>query len=199
MCERCDDLEQQNRELAEMNAELSEEVSGLMIQVRKQAGREAALARELRAVFEADPRAEEIREVLEAWKRLLGHKRAKCPADGKRYKLVRAALRSHTKEELIEALEGLALVPFVGAHGRKPNGKKHERYDDVEHALRDEVTIQRCRGYRERARRASFESLHEVYKASEATAHAHFTALTLAMERDARLREQGREQMGEVA
>jgi hypothetical protein len=67
---------------------------------------------------------------------------------GKRAKTVRAALRmGYTVDQLKLALEGLAKFPFVGPSGRCAAGTPAQRYDDVDHALRDETTIERFIGY----------------------------------------------------
>jgi hypothetical protein len=50
-------------------------------------------------------------------------------------------------EALMEAIDGLALVPFVGAQGRTATGTAKQRHDDLTLVFRDEVTVERFRGY----------------------------------------------------
>jgi len=157
-----------------MNAELSEEISGLMSQVRTQARREQALRRELRTLRQDDPQSADIHHVFAEWQRLLGHPGAKMPTDGSRWPVIRRALRSHTVQECIEALEGLALKPYVVNGKRMPSGPAAKRYDDVDHALGDEKRIDQCRRIRARAYGADVHVLRRFYLEAQATANAFF-------------------------
>jgi hypothetical protein len=176
----CDDCQK----LLNENEELTNEVSGLLSQVRQQARREQALTRELTKLRSDDPASAEIEIVLANWKHHTGHPKAKTPVGGKRWVVVKKALKDHTLEELLEAIEGLALVPYVGNHGRKTDGKPSERYDDVEHALRDETTIARFRSYRARALKASSSVLLDVYAAVGATETLYASAVLGALARE---------------
>jgi hypothetical protein len=172
------------QKLLSENEHLTEEISGLLYTTRKQAASIAALTRELRKTHADDPTATEIEIVLANWKHHTGHPKAKTPVGGKRWVVVKKALKDHTLEELLEAIEGLGLVPYVGNHGRKTDGKPSERYDDVEHALRDETTIARFRSYRARALKASSSVLLDVYAAVGATETLYASAVLSALARE---------------
>lgn len=159
---------------AELNERLGHELAAQQGIARREAMRAMAAERRLSEMREDDPDSEQIRSILELWRELTGHKRAKIPASGKRWAAVKRALKDHTEGEVIEAIEGLALFPYVGAHGRKPDGVEKERYDDVEHALRDEITIQRFRSYRNRAKGASFEAVWEMWERTRATSDGYY-------------------------
>lgn len=166
--------------LAALQAELNEahqEIAGLQQQLRRAGSAEMALRRELNRVREDEPQAQEVRAVLDHWKRRLGHPKAKCPLTGKRAKVVRLALRSHSLAEVLEAVDGLALVPFVGARGRKQQGEPHERHDDVEHCLGDEQRIMRFRGYLQRARGTTVERRLELWRQACALEAAYLELL----------------------
>jgi hypothetical protein len=160
-CRACEALKDTVRTLQEQNNALAEENAGLSHQLRRAGAAEMGLRRKLEKACEDEPDAPDIRRVLNAWKR--HHPKAKTPLAGKRAGVVRKALRSHTVEECIEALEGLALLPFVTKGGRRPTGPPECRYDDVEHALRDEQTIARFRSYWSRAKAANLEQRYDAW------------------------------------
>lgn len=166
------------------NEALTEEISGLLDTTRRQGREVVALKRELNRATESDPKSQDVRGVLDAWKRLCGHPRAKCPTDGKAWKVTLRAMRHHSRQEVMEAIEGLALMPYVGAHGRQAAGKPSDRYDDVEHALKDETTIRRFRTYRARALGASSLDLFGVYEALAAEADLYLRAAVTRWHRE---------------
>lgn len=118
---------------------------------RSQGATIQALKRELAAAREEEPEADAIRDLLDAWKRLTGHPRAKTPLAGERAKFVRQALKHHEPDELLEALNGLALYPYATGKGRQASGTPKQRYDDVEYALKNEKVIDQMRGRAQRA------------------------------------------------
>lgn len=145
-CERCAQLEQMLQAAENNLAELGGQLAGLQHQLRRAAGAEQALRQQLEQREESDPKSQDVRAVLAGWE--ARHPRAKTPMTGKRAKTVRAALRmGYTVDQLKLALEGLAKFPFVGPSGRCAAGTPAQRYDDVDHALRDETTIERFIGY----------------------------------------------------
>lgn len=110
----------------------------------------ARLRKELQDVREADPKSQLIREVCDYWVKTLGKtKRTKTPTNGARWIKVRARLNDNfTAADLKKAIDGCALMPFVGPHGRQPtetSGAK--RHDDLELICRDETTVERFIGY----------------------------------------------------
>lgn len=153
MCDTC-------QKLLFENEQLSEEVSGLMSTTRKQARSIAGLERELRRVRREEPGAKDIEFVLTRWKRLTGHAQAKTPPDGKRWKLVRHAIKEYgTLQEVLEAIEGLVLAPYMHYGKRALTGPESERRDDIEHALSTETRFEDCRSVALRARGATVEQL----------------------------------------
>ena len=158
MCERCAQLEQLLHEAEANLANLGEELAGLQIQNRRAARAEILATTKLRQAQEADPKSQQVRAVLDHWHAF--HPRSKVPITGKRADVVRKALKlGFDVSQLKAALDGLRMYPFVDK-GRSATGTKAQRFDDVEHALRDEATIERFIRYRdeppeEPARKAS--------------------------------------------
>jgi hypothetical protein len=147
-CERCQQLEQMLRRAETDMAELGEQLAGVQLQARRAGQAEVAIRRQLQEAMEADPKSEQIRDVLNHWQ--AHHPRAKTPTGGKRFVTVKKALKlGFTVEQLKQALDGLRALPYVGPAGRMAAGKPDQRFDDVEHALRDEQTIERFIGYLE--------------------------------------------------
>ena len=148
LCERCQQLEQLLHQSEHDMAELGEQLAGVQLQARRAGQAEVAIRRQLQEAMEADPKSEQIREVLNHWQ--AHHPRAKTPTGGKRFVTVKKALKlGFTVEQLKQALDGLRALPYVGPAGRMAEGKPDQRFDDVEHALRDEQTIERFIGYLE--------------------------------------------------
>lgn len=159
VCARCQPLEalvveyeDKLLELGQHISMLEDQLAGRERQLRREGATVVSLQRELSRVREEEPESETIRTVLEHWRRVTGRtKQTKIGMSTSRAQVVRKALKFHTPEELVEALDGLALLPYVGAHGRKAVGDESERYDEVKHALRDEETVDRFISYRRRA------------------------------------------------
>lgn len=148
-CERCQQLEQLLKQAERDQAELGEQLAGVQIQARRAGQAEVAIRRQLQEAMEADPKSEQIRDVLNHWAAF--HPRAKTPTGGKRFAVVKKALKlGFTVDQLKQALDGLRAFPYVcPPAGRTAVGKPEQRFDDVEHALRDEQTIERFIGYLE--------------------------------------------------
>lgn len=168
VCGRCQPLEQVVADyeqtvirLTDRIAQLEDELAGREGQLRSEGAKLVALKRELARVQDEEPGADEVKHLLGVWMRCTGRdgrKKGRKPdlsVSGKRGQLVRKALRlrnvatgkHYTIGDLEQAFEGLGLKPYVGpfagGKGRKPSGSPAERYDEVEHALRDEPTIDR--------------------------------------------------------
>lgn len=121
-------------------------------ELRVQRRANVALRNQNAAMREDEPEAEAIREVLDYWKARLKHPRAKTPLSGERAAKVRARLRDgFTVQRLKRAVDGCALMPYVGAGGRKPFGKPSERHDDLELICRNEVKVRQFEDIAERA------------------------------------------------
>lgn len=158
-CDRC-------QSYAEENAALTEEISGLMHTIRKQAQTIAGATSELRKAHAEDPRSKDIEFVLTRWRRLCGHPRAKCPVDGKAWKAVKRAIGpwGYTLEEILEAVEGVALAPYDAGYGkRKVAGTPKERKDDLGFVLRDEENIAKFRDIAQRGHKASYSQLNDAH------------------------------------
>lgn len=173
VCGRCqplealiDQYEATQLEMGEVIARLEDELAGREGQLRSEGAKVTALKRELRQVRESEPGAEVVEKVLEHWMKVTGRqgkagRRPSIEVAGKRGQTVKKALRlkdvrtgkAYRPEDLMEALTGLGLLPYVGPKGRQRtdrNGAK--RYDEVEHALGDETKIDR---FVDHARRAA--------------------------------------------
>ncbi len=144
-----------NEALLTENAGLTDEISGYMRTNRTQSRQIGALSAELRKLSAADPRSADIQTVLVNWQNLTGRKRAAIDPSTKRWRMVATALkREHGvqgmdgQERCIHAVEGVALLPYVGTHGRQAHGKPSRRYDDVQYALGDESMVERALKYR---------------------------------------------------
>jgi DNA-binding Lrp family transcriptional regulator len=153
--------------------------------------RNTQLERELSC--ETSPLAQDVRRVLEFWQEK--HPSANIDPLGSRARVVRGAMKlGHTDpplpcpkhdaekpdkgarctvaDELIEAVEGLRLMPFTGKHGRCATaGPGTARWDGIEYALTDrksgmpsEATIERFRGYARRSKLSSSEKLLVAYQ-----------------------------------
>lgn len=221
VCLRCRQLEQQIEAqrakwqqqlqiVARTLEEEGEKRAAAEHQARRSGMAELAARRELARALEDEPQAEEITTVLQHWQNKLGHPKANIKLAGKRAGVVRKSMRlGHTDpplenvlDELLEAIDGLALFPYVGP-GRKPTGTPKERYDDVEHALRDEATIERFRGYARRGRDATPEAIKTVWQRVCATEHAYYELLmakiTCSAAREASVDPRLRKAMEDVA
>lgn len=104
------------------------------------------LKAELAKAQEEEPEHDEVRELLLLWKALtLRNAKTDIKPGGKRYKLVKTAVKRWGRERCENAIQGLALKPYAGPRGRShveyPGSKK---YADVEHALGDEVRMENC-------------------------------------------------------
>lgn len=108
-----------------------------------------ALRRQLREAREEDPKSQQIREVLDHWKRALNHPKAKTTLDGARAQKVKARInQGFTVAQLKRAIDGCAYVPYVGPRGRQAtedHGAK--RHDDIDLICRDETYVERFLRY----------------------------------------------------
>ena len=168
-----------------LSGELDEqaiEISGLQQQLRRAGKAEHMLRVQLDQAHEKDTDEDMvIRTLCDAWKRLLGHPRAKTPKTGKRWKVAKAALRHHSAQECLEAIHGLALLPYVGPKGRAATGEEKQRYDELEHCLRDEATVDRFIGYWRRASTAAVDETDAIFDGyfKVAALHSHWVGLVL--------------------
>ena len=181
-CAKCAEKDEVIRTLSDQQAEQATEIAGLQLQLRRAGQAEVALRNQLNQATEADTEHDvEIRTLCDAWKRLLGHPKAKAPKTGKRWKVAKAALRHHSAEECMEAIQGLALLPYVGPKGRVATGDEKQRFDDLEHCLGDETKVDRFRGYWLRAQEAAelgTEAMFDTWQKVSAL-EVHWSGLVL--------------------
>jgi hypothetical protein len=173
------------RLMAGENERLTEDLSGLLDTTRRQGNEIVGLKNALAQADVDHASNAQVQCLLLNWMHLC---RGRTPDDklkgrrpiiapgSARWKIARAALREHTVQECLEAIEGLAALPYVGAHGRKADGKPSERFDDLEYALKDETFIEKARKYRARALGASERALFDAWRAAEATQTLYLTA-----------------------
>jgi hypothetical protein len=142
--------------------EKCEENAALDFKIRQAARSEVALRKELAKQHMDDPRAAQIREVLEYWiVRCHKSSRTKVPMDGVRAQRVRSRMNQGFKvEDLKLAIDGCALKPFVGPMGRVgENVPGTKREDDLELILRDEKYVERFQGYAREAEKAQGKAI----------------------------------------
>ncbi len=125
--------------------DLLDERDGLVVLTRRQAKDNAQIERKL--IEEADPashpRGQEIVDLVERWKRGVGHPKAKISAD--RVKLVKARIKDGyplgseewlpTEATLELAIDGLCAHPYVVSGQRVPLGNPSQRHDRIGIAL----------------------------------------------------------------
>jgi hypothetical protein len=92
-----------------------------------------------------EPEHDDVRDLLLIWKDATGRgNKADIGAGSKRYGLAKAGLIRWGKQRCEHALRGLGLQPYAGPRGRSneqyPGAKK---FADVEHALGDEVRMEK--------------------------------------------------------
>lgn len=195
MCDNCNEMLEENKRLlahvregtcdrcetyAEENAALTEEISGLMYTIRKQAQGLAGATSELRKAHSDDPKSKDIEFVITRWRRLCGHPKARCPVDGKAWKAVKRAIGpwGYTLEEVLEAVEGASLAPYDAGYGkRKVAGSAKERKDDLGFVLRDETNIALFRDISRRGHQASYAQLNAARIALMSTERQYVTLM----------------------
>lgn len=93
------------------------------------------------------PQAKQAKEVFEHWVDRLG-KNANVVFGPAREKAVQARLKEFPLEVVLRAVDGCALMPYVGPHGRQSDaGKGAKKHDDLSLICRDETTVERFAGY----------------------------------------------------
>jgi hypothetical protein len=187
----CDDC----KLLAEQNAAQAEELSGALHTVRKLGAENLRLRGAVPHGDPDDPKTANVWFILENWLWLCrGRKRSdglgRLPVidpGSKRWRIVQAAERREPEGAVacIEAIEGLACKPYVSSHGRSAEGRPSQRYDDVEYALKDETTVERCRRYRAEVLGASEPVLFHAWQQCAASDHLYFSLWMGKRARDA--------------
>jgi hypothetical protein len=102
------------------------------------------LKKELAAFRDDQPESGPVKELLILWKTVLNkNARTYIGLDGKRAKIAGLAIKKWGQPRCEKAIIGLSLQPWAGPRGRAAqeyHGSK--RYDDIEHALGDEVRME---------------------------------------------------------
>lgn len=189
VCDTCTNLKAQVASFVEENEKLTNQLSGYMATQRRDAGTIGSLTAELRKRDIEDPANADVQCVLDNWVhhcRSITRKGRQPVIDpgSKRWTIARKALKRHSVAECLEAIEGLALLPYVTDRGRTATGRPSQRYDDIEYALKDETTVERCRKYRARVLGASADMLFEASQAASATACLYSTAFLTKLGRE---------------
>lgn len=170
------------RVLAEQNAQLAEEASGLLKAQRYLAGENSRLSSKSVDDDLRDPKKAPIIIVLENWAHLMGKRKDVLIGPGtKRWALTRQALSREEQmgegmglKRCLMAIEGLACKPYVTGHGRSASGRPSERFDDVKYALGDETRVDACLKYRAQAMDATEAEWFDAWKAVDATQQLYF-------------------------
>jgi len=167
-------------ECAEKNARLTEDLSGALHTIRKLGAENLRLRGAGTHAHPDDPKTANVYVVLENWLWLCrGRKRSdgkpRLPVidpGSKRWTIAQRAINREPEgvRACVEAIEGLACKPYVSAHGRTEHGRPSQRYDDIEYALKDETTVERCRRYRAEVLGANEPILWQAYQAANASA-----------------------------
>jgi hypothetical protein len=137
-------------ELARIKAAAEADIHSLANDLAAKNREIGRLKRELSTLREEEPNAKEVKDLLLHWKAMTGKNgRTYIGADGKRWKVTKAALKRHGFEMCQKAVDGLAARPYLGPKGGRyahlPAGG--ERKDDIEYALGDETRVERCCAY----------------------------------------------------
>lgn len=140
--------------MEERLVELTQERNGLVDQIASMARQIGHLKGELSKQRADSPKMQDAREVFDYWVDKLG-KTKRTTFGPARQKCVIARLNEKAltedgdrKDDLLAAVRGMALKPFVGPQGRQEddsNGGK--RHDDLTLVCRDETTVERFAGY----------------------------------------------------
>lgn len=146
MCERCLELEAQ---LERVQIAKEDDAHNFGVDVARKNQEIGRLRRQLDDVLNTQPSSKLAKSLFEYWRDSLG-KRPTTVYGAARKKAVLVALQEHDEETIKRAIDGCALKPFVGPHGRQAtNANGAKKFDDLTLILRDETTIERFGGYAE--------------------------------------------------
>jgi len=149
VCTRCLKVEQENEQLRQAIAVMSEENTNLAHELagarhtQKTLERQALRARvdDAKASKES-PKAEKIRGLLEHWRLGCGHLAANVDAAGDRWKLVEKQLRRYPAESLGDAISWVAANPYRRFGKRYPTGDRTDRFSQLEHCIGKDALIE---------------------------------------------------------
>jgi hypothetical protein len=119
-----------------------ENLQAELVAKRREIGR---LRGELTKQRQSSPEHQSVQAVFDHWRAECGHDKAKLGE--KRAAVVRARLRDNfTEDQLLRAVDGVAMFPFVVNGQRRAKGKPDQRYDDLELICRNEVNVEKFIG-----------------------------------------------------
>lgn len=122
---------------------LADELVGLRQTLDMQARKIGRLEREAADDdHESHPQRKEIADLIERWKQVTGHPRAKLSKD--RFDVVKARLKDgYTLEQLRLAIDGIGAYPFVVNGSRRREGAPSQRHDKLSIALGGGEAVER--------------------------------------------------------
>jgi hypothetical protein len=133
--------------LEEMLVEARQQLQDLDREFKQAIREKGRLKAELAKQREESPQAQDARRVFDHWVVRLG-KNANTVFGPAREKAVQARLQEFPVEVVLKAVDGCALMPWVGPHGRQADeGKGAKRHDELALICRDETTVERFAGY----------------------------------------------------
>jgi hypothetical protein len=190
-CESCQALAREletardiNRRLAVENSKLVEDQSAAIERDRVQGNAIKNLRGQLTKQAKDCARREQIEAVVAHWRK--HGRQTKFPEGGKNWATIEKALTLMAEDELgpvnacYEAIDGLHLAPYQFYDKRYATpGPGRDLRRDVEHALGDEVRIERCRRI---ARKARALPLDEKFRLFEHTKVVHEEAARVLMD-----------------
>ncbi|MGH7265888.1 MAG: hypothetical protein ACREMB_13740 [Candidatus Rokuibacteriota bacterium] len=131
-------------ELIQRIRELEDTIAGHEQTLRKQSHDLGRLERKRREETDSarHPKAQEIADLIERWKKATDHPNAKASKD--RVDLIKARLKDcYTIEQLALAIDGLGGFPYVVNGQRRRTGPPSQRYDKLSTALGGGEAVER--------------------------------------------------------
>lgn len=160
VCARCAPLEAKVEEMRSALSSMSDENTALGMELAGARQTQITLERQITKLKidlgqarEDDPKSKEIKGILEYWKVKTGHKRARITLTGERAKLVRGKLRTYKVAELMEAIDGASLLPYMRYGKRYVFSQKpeEEQATQLEHCIGTDRRIDENRAVWHRA------------------------------------------------
>lgn len=138
------ELDRLRRENDELRAQLARAEEQLVLterELRQKRARISRLEGKRARDWRNSPLAGQIQEVFDAWREWCHHPRAVL--DGKRAELIAQRLDEFGSEQLIDAIRGYAAFPYVVEGRRRREGRRDQRYDQLELIMRSAAHVER--------------------------------------------------------
>ncbi len=132
------------------NTEMGTEIAGLQNTNRKLGADLLKAERKLNDPKES-PLGRDVRTILEYWQKQTGHKRASVDLGSDRAALVRKQLKRYSPTDLMEAIDGAALLPYKRFGKRYAKGEKNEVATQLEDCVGKDKWIDENRAVLRRA------------------------------------------------